>query len=177
MGTLAQCCQLFKVFKRTQELEFVKKMNFANFKRLVQSYFKNMDEPNKTHLGAIFAPQATSLQPLIYIFVSLIWRLSHFISLRAVITFPTLVCILRFQESHQLAVRVSKCASEWIFSSRNGLVCHSSQWKFIWGPPGDSFSTLIVRSWRESIFWQLIIILGILYLQVLVCWLLKQGAK
>lgn len=71
MGTLAQCRQIFQVFKGIQKLEFAKKMNLVNLKMLVQSCFKSMDEPKKTHLGAIFGPQATSLQPLLYVFVSL----------------------------------------------------------------------------------------------------------
>lgn len=71
MGTLAHCCQIFQVFKGIQKLEFVKKMNLVNLRMLVQSSFKSMDEAKKIHLGAIFCPQATGLQPLIYVFVSL----------------------------------------------------------------------------------------------------------
>lgn len=71
------------------------------------------------------------------LYLSLTWRLSHFTSLIAVITFLTLICILRVQESDQLAARVRKYAVKSLISSRSGLVCHSSPCKFTWGPPGD----------------------------------------
>lgn len=54
-------------------------MNLVNLKMLVQSCFKSMDEPKKTHLGAIFGPQATSLQPL-FMYLSLSLDVSHTLS-------------------------------------------------------------------------------------------------
>lgn len=55
-------------------------MDFADLKMLVQSSLKNVNKPNRTHLGAIFGPRAMRLQPLVYVFVSLTQRLSHLLS-------------------------------------------------------------------------------------------------
>lgn len=81
VGTLVQCCQILQVFKRIQKLEFVKKMSFANLKMLVQGSLKSLDESNKTHLGALFGPDATSLQPLV-LYLSLSLDVSHTSSLQ-----------------------------------------------------------------------------------------------
>lgn len=72
--------RLYKFSRYSRSLNLFKKKhtknpNLAILKMLVQSHLKSMDEINKTHLGAIFGPLATSLQPLIYVFVS------HLISL------------------------------------------------------------------------------------------------
>ena len=136
-----------------------------------------MDKPSLTHLGAIFGPQATSLQPLVDIFVFLTWCLSHFISSRAVITFLTLVCVLRAQNSDQHTVKVHKCGLKWIISSRSSPVCPCNPCKIIGGSASDSSPSQVARSGGEDVFWQLIVILGLFYCRVVVCWILKLGAK
>lgn len=119
-----------------------------------------MDEANKTHLGAIFGPGDKFAAPWLCICVSFTWR--------AIISFLVPVCIFRDPDSDQITVRVNKCVLKWVLSSRSGLVCHSSLLMFIGGPAGDSSPVLVVTSWGESIFWQLIITGGIFCLRVLV---------
>lgn len=85
--------------------------NLAILKMLVQSHFKSMDEPNKTHLGAIFGPQATSLHPLIYAFVSHLMSLTlPLFSYSDPFSYPCLYS--QGPETGQRAGRVRKCASE-----------------------------------------------------------------
>lgn len=151
-------------------------MHFDNLKMLVQGSSKSMDEPNKTHLGAIFGLGHELAAP-VYVFVSLTWCLSHFICSRAVISFLTPVCIFRAQDSDQFTARVNKYLLKWIISSRSGPVCHCSLLVFVGGPTGDSSPILVARRWGEGIFWQLIIILGVFCLRVLVCWVFELGAK
>lgn len=127
------------------------------------------------HIWEPYLVWAMSLQPLVYVFVSLTWCLSHFICSRAIISFLTPVCIFRAQDSDQFTVRVNKYVLKWIISSRSGPVCHCSLLVFVGGPAGDRSPILVVRSWGEGIFWQLIIILGVFCLRV--CWVFELGAK
>lgn len=128
-----------------------------------------MDEANKTHLGAIFGPGDKFAAPRLCICVSFTWR--------AIISFLVPVYIFRAPDSDQITVRVNKCVLKWVLSSRSGPVCHSSLLMFIGGPAGDSSPVLVVTSWGEGIFWQLIIIGGIFCLRVLVYHAFERGTK
>lgn len=74
---------------------------------LVQASSKSMDEPNKTHVGAIFGLGDELVASCLCV------CLSHLMSLtlhlfRAVISFLTPVCIFRAQDSDQFIATVNK---------------------------------------------------------------------
>lgn len=70
-----QHCQVFQIFKRMQKPKLLKKKKKKSephqSKSVGLEFFKSMDKPNKTHLGAISGPQVTSLHPLVDVFAFL----------------------------------------------------------------------------------------------------------
>lgn len=129
------------------------------------------------HIWEPYLVRAMRLQPLVDVFVSLTWCFSHFICSRGRISFLTPVCIFRAQDSDQFTARVNNYVLKWIVSSSSGPVCHCSLLVCLGGPAADSSPILVVRSWGEGIFWQLIIILGVFCLRVLVCWVFELGGN